>query len=73
MADTLLVETRMCLAALQETLPPAAALISEHRELRAAIRDGDAERMTAVLEAHMADAVERILAPESSLPPAVPA
>jgi len=73
MADTLLVETRMCLAALQETLPPAAALIAEHRELRDAVRDGDAERMTAVLEAHMADAVERILAPGTSPAPAVPA
>jgi len=73
MADTLLVETRMCLAALQETLPPAAALITEHRELRDAVRDGDAGRMAAVLEAHMADAVERILAPGPSAAPAVPA
>jgi DNA-binding GntR family transcriptional regulator len=73
MADTLLVETRMCLAALQETLPPAAALISEHRELRDAVRAGDAERMTAVLEAHMSDAVARILAPGTSPAPAVPA
>jgi DNA-binding GntR family transcriptional regulator len=63
----------MCLAALQETLPPAAALIAEHRELRDAVRDGDAERMTTVLEAHMADAVERILAPGPSPAPAVPA
>ena len=73
MAGILLVETRMCLAALQETLPPAEALIAEHRELRDAVRDGDAERMTAVLEAHMADAVERILAPGTSPAPAVPA
>lgn len=73
MAETLLVETRMCLAALQETLPPAAALIAEHRELRDAVRDGDAELMAAVLEAHMADAVERILAPGASPAPAVPA
>jgi DNA-binding GntR family transcriptional regulator len=73
MAETLLVETRMCLAALQETLPPAAALIAEHRELRDAVRDGDAEQMTAVLEAHMADAVDRILAPGPSPAPAVPA
>jgi DNA-binding GntR family transcriptional regulator len=73
MADALLVETRMCLAALQETLPPAAELIAEHRELRDAVRDGDAGRLTAVLEAHMADAVERILVPEASGAPAVPA
>ncbi len=73
MADVLLVETRMCLAALQETLPPAAALIAEHRALRDAVRDGDAERMAAVLEAHMADAVDRILAPGPFPAPAVPA
>jgi DNA-binding GntR family transcriptional regulator len=68
MADVLLVETRMCLAALQDTLPPAEALIAEHRQLRDAVRDGDAERLGAVLEAHMADAVERILAPIESAP-----
>jgi DNA-binding GntR family transcriptional regulator len=74
MADALLVETRMCLAALQETLPPAQALISEHRELRDAVRDGDAERLTAVLEAHMTDAVDRILDPGGvGGPSAVPA
>ena len=66
MADTLLVETRMCLAALQQTAPPAEALIAEHRELCAAVRDGDVERLTAVLEAHMADAVARILAPTAA-------
>ncbi len=77
MADALLVETRMCLAALQDTAPPADALITEHRELRDAVRDGDAARLTVVLEAHMADAVERILAPVVVPPapgsPAVPA
>jgi DNA-binding GntR family transcriptional regulator len=76
MADALLVETRMCLAALQDTAPPADALLAEHRELRDAVRDGNAERLTAVLEAHMADAVERILAPvdaQSAPSPAVPA
>jgi DNA-binding GntR family transcriptional regulator len=71
MSDALLVETRMCLAALQETLPPAVDLIAEHRALRDAVRDGDAERLTVVLEEHMADAVERILAPSGV--PAVPA
>ncbi|OZM83732.1 GntR family transcriptional regulator [Pseudonocardia sp. MH-G8] len=74
MADALLVETRMCLAALQDTLPPATALIAEHRELRDAVRDGDTGRLTAVLESHMADAVERIIAPDAAPgAPAVPA
>jgi DNA-binding GntR family transcriptional regulator len=68
MADALLVETRMCLAALQDTFPPAADLIAEHRQLRDAVRAGDAGRLTTVLEAHMEDAVERILAPAASTP-----
>ncbi|GAA1316352.1 GntR family transcriptional regulator [Pseudonocardia xinjiangensis] len=73
MADALLVETRMCLAALQDTAPPADALLAEHRELRDAVRDGDADRLGAVLEAHMADAVERILAPLAVAAPPSPA
>ena len=73
MADALLVETRMCLAALQDTAPPADVLLAEHRALRDAVRDGDADRLAAALEAHMADAVERILAPLAMAAPAVPA
>jgi DNA-binding GntR family transcriptional regulator len=61
MADGLLVETRMCLAALQQTAPPADALLAEHRLLRDAVRAGDADRLAAVLEEHMADAVDRIV------------
>lgn len=68
MADGLLVETRMCLAALQQTAPPAQALIAEHRALHDAVRDGDGARFAAVLEAHMTDAVERILAPTAVSP-----
>ena len=63
MAEALLVETRMCLAALQQTAPPAAGLLAEHRELCEAVRVGDRDRLTVALEAHMADAVDRILAP----------
>jgi DNA-binding GntR family transcriptional regulator len=61
MARALLVETRMCLAALQQTAPPAEDLLDEHRTLRDALRDGDAARFVGMLEAHMADAVARIL------------
>ncbi|HEY4421658.1 MAG TPA: GntR family transcriptional regulator [Pseudonocardia sp.] len=73
MADALLVETRMCLAALQDTAPPADELLAEHRELRDAVRDGDAERLAVVLEEHMADAVDRILAPRAAAPSLTPA
>jgi DNA-binding GntR family transcriptional regulator len=64
MADGLLVETRMCLAALQQNAPPPPdGLLAEHRELCEAVRAGDRDRLTAALEAHMADAVQRLLAP----------
>ncbi len=62
MTDGLLVETRMCLAALQQTAPPAPDLVDEHRVLRDAVREGDGARLVARLEAHMNDAVTRILA-----------
>lgn len=70
MADGLLVETRMCLAAFQQTAPPPEGLLAEHRELCDAVRAGDRDRLTAALEAHMADAVDRILAPVAVAPPA---
>lgn len=78
MADGLLVETRMCLAALQDNPPPAQSLLAEHRELLATVRDGDAAKLTAVLEAHMTDAVNRIPVPvpvpaPAPVAPAVPA
>jgi DNA-binding GntR family transcriptional regulator len=61
MADGLLVETRMCLAALQRTAPPADELVAEHRALRDAVEVGDPDRLDAVLADHMADAVDRII------------
>jgi DNA-binding GntR family transcriptional regulator len=70
MADALLVETRMCLAALQQTAPPADGLLAEHRELCEAVRSGDRDRLTVLLEAHMSDAVDRILAPVAVAPQA---
>jgi DNA-binding GntR family transcriptional regulator len=81
MADGLLVETRMCLAALQRTAPPAEALVAEHRLLRDGFMAGDGPALAAALEEHMADAVDRIVgagdqvatapgAPEAGLPTA---
>ena len=68
MADGLLVETRMCLAALQDTAPDPAELVREHDALLQALRAGDADRFCAVLSAHMADAVDRIFGrPEARL------
>jgi DNA-binding GntR family transcriptional regulator len=61
MADGLLVETRMCLTALQDTAPDPVALVAEHALLLEALRAGRAEHLCGVLERHMTDAVDRIL------------
>jgi DNA-binding GntR family transcriptional regulator len=65
MASTLLVETRMCLAALTDTYVVPTRLVEEHAEIVAAIRSGDTLRALAVLDEHMGDAVGR-LAPADS-------
>ena len=70
MADGLLVETRMCLSALQSTASPAEALVDEHRLLRDAVLGGDFARLAAVLEEHMADAVDRIVGARHAPTPA---
>lgn len=75
MASTLLIETRMCLAALQRTDVRMADRVAEHTEIVAAIRDGDETRLLDLLDAHMEDAISR-LAPGTSLystPPEIPA
>jgi DNA-binding GntR family transcriptional regulator len=72
MADALLVETRMCLAALQNTAPPADELIAEHRLLRDAVSAAEPARLALVLEEHMADAVDRILGASGAPTPITP-
>lgn len=72
MADGLLVETRMCLAALQNTFPPADELVAEHRLVRDAVRSEEPERLAAALEEHMSDAVDRILGVSGAPDPVAP-
>ncbi|MGW9350845.1 GntR family transcriptional regulator [Nocardiopsis flavescens] len=60
MAQTLLVETRMCLTVMQKVYPEPAELLEEHRRILDAIADGAEERLLALIEAHMTDAVARI-------------
>jgi DNA-binding GntR family transcriptional regulator len=60
MASTLLVETRMCMAALTETYVAPVHLVGEHAEIVRAIRCGDQARALAVLDDHMRDAVRRL-------------
>lgn len=59
---TLLVETRMCLGALEVTYPDLWAQVREHEELREAIVGEPAARVKALLVAHLDDAVERLAA-----------
>jgi DNA-binding GntR family transcriptional regulator len=60
MAQTLLVETRMCLAALQDHYPEPNDLVAEHRVLVDAIADGDEQQLLGLIEAHMRDSIERL-------------
>ncbi|MGK4594314.1 GntR family transcriptional regulator [Amycolatopsis sp. w19] len=75
MARTLLIETRMCLTALQGTYQQVEERVTEHTRIIEALRAGDEESALSLLEAHMEDAVQR-LAPGTSLregeAPAVP-
>ncbi|RSN11965.1 GntR family transcriptional regulator [Streptomyces sp. WAC 05977] len=75
MARTLLIETRMCLTALQGTYQRVEERVAEHTRIIEALRAGDEETALSLLEAHMEDAVQR-LAPGTSLregeAPAVP-
>ncbi|MEV2223981.1 GntR family transcriptional regulator [Nocardia vinacea] len=59
-ARTLLIETRMCLGALQTTYPDLREQAREHVELRDAIGSGPARRARTLLVEHMDDAVHRL-------------
>jgi DNA-binding GntR family transcriptional regulator len=60
MAQTLLVETRMCLDALQEHYPEPDKLVEEHKVLVDAISDGDEERLMHLITEHLNDPVHRL-------------
>jgi DNA-binding GntR family transcriptional regulator len=59
-ARTLLIETRMCLGALQTTYPDLREQAREHVELREAIGAGPKPRARSLLVEHMDDAVQRL-------------
>ncbi len=61
MHSTLLVETRMCLTALQQTDRPRTDPVLEHGGLVEGIRLGDSARMMALIDAHMEDALHRLI------------
>jgi len=60
MADTLLVETRMCLHALQDHYPEPADLVEEHRALVDAVVAADEPLLLRLIEEHMTDSIERL-------------
>jgi DNA-binding GntR family transcriptional regulator len=61
MAQTLLVEKRMCLNALQDKYPSdTQSLVDEHRGLVDAIEVGDGQLLVSRLVAHMNDALRRL-------------
>ncbi len=59
-ARTLLIETRMCLGALQSAYADVREQASEHVELREAIGEGSPARARKLLIEHMHDAVARL-------------
>ncbi|MCQ4117678.1 GntR family transcriptional regulator [Rhodococcus tibetensis] len=66
-ARTLLIETRMCLGALQTTYEDIREQAREHDELRAAIRTGTREGVQELLAEHLDDAVQRLRADQRTL------
>jgi DNA-binding GntR family transcriptional regulator len=60
MAQTLLVETRMCLDALQDKYPEPEDLVEEHEVLVEAIANGNEPWLMSAIEQHMVGAVERL-------------
>lgn len=63
---TLLVETRMCLGELRTTYSDLGTQVSEHEALRDAISDATPARARALLQAHLDDAVDRLVAKRES-------
>ena len=60
MHDTLMVETRMCLMALETRYASHSFRLEEHREIVRAVRDADADLADRLLTEHMRDAVQRL-------------
>ncbi|MYW91285.1 GntR family transcriptional regulator [Amycolatopsis rubida] len=61
MARTLLIETRMCLTLLQSTYQGVEDRLEEHTRIIETLRSGDEETALHLLDAHMEDAISRLL------------
>lgn len=60
MHQTSIIETRMCIHALEKTYATEDKRIIEHHQLASAIRRGEVERTEELLSDHMEDAVQRL-------------
>jgi DNA-binding GntR family transcriptional regulator len=61
MHQTLMVETRMCLTALQGTYRDPEDQVAEHRRIAEAIASGDSESLVEAIEEHMQEALDRLV------------
>lgn len=68
-AETLFVETRMCLSALHCDHPDPDAMVEEHQGLIDALREEDEPLLLRLLEDHMLDAVDRLTAGNAAAGP----
>lgn len=60
MSGTLLVETRLCMTALERKYPTPAELADEHGAIIAAVRAADEDKLLELIDGHMSDAVNRL-------------
>lgn len=60
MHTTLMVETRMCITALEDRYASPAFRLNEHRDIAEAIGRSDVERVDRLLQDHMEDAIGRL-------------
>jgi DNA-binding GntR family transcriptional regulator len=60
MAQTLFVETRMCMTALADKYPTPVEMVEEHGAIIDALRAEDEKRLLSLLDEHMQDAVRRL-------------
>lgn len=58
MFRTLLTETRMCMSGLEPSYTARVGLVDEHRELLRAIESGDPDEIVALIDTHLASAVD---------------
>lgn len=67
MHETLMVETRMCLTALQGTYQDPEDQVAEHRRIAEAIAAGDAAELVEAIESHMEEALDRLVHDEAAV------